>query len=424
MQTFLVVPTMLLMMAWMTDSSPQMEGFDFLLPFVRPWASIYRQAQMWNVLGMVYTAFMSELNEKATATLTFHRVVHSLRPCLPFDARVLADEVMHRLFFQGAVTLLSIGLVMTLQFAVCLRRCSGKHLHIVPCHMFTAINLNLLIWVGVWIFHVAEESRWPVLRGLQAMPLDNISVHVLACWLMSCQPIFGIQGCSTVKTGSRLVHVFASLRFTKDGSPMYQALALQKLLKRYNVLLHIVDAKLGQEGGIKQAVFKTIRQCKFFIGFGTAHYGISTGNPAATDRELAFWQCTMEAAHSCAEPLLLKMHSGTFKSFDVEVLFGCGRMFCEWPLDKVAKSADEVVVPDKVISNILDAVEVAGHAPGCPRGPGSSCHSACTCGRKAFHQKQRATSGGLARQKTLKTKLKTKAARGRFMSRLAQKRWS
>ena len=198
---------------------------------------------------------------------------------------------------------------------------------------------------------------------------------------------------------------------------MYQALALQKILKRYNVLLHIVDTKLGQEGGIKRLVFKTIRQCNFFIVFGTAHYGISTGNPAATDRELAFWQCTMEAAHSCPEPLLLKMHSGKFKSFDVEVLFGCGRMFCEWPLDKVAKTPDEVVVPDNVISNILDVVEVAGHAPGCPRcpwAPGSSGHRACTCGRKAFHQKQRATSGGCARQKTLKTKLKTRAARGRF----------
>ena len=48
--------------------------------------------------------------------------------------------------------------------------------------------------------------------------------------------------------------------------------------------------------------------CDAFIAFGTRDYGESTGNPAATDQELFFWQNYMEKKGKALVPRASSLH--------------------------------------------------------------------------------------------------------------------
>ena len=84
--------------------------------------------------------------------------------------------------------------------------------------------------------------------------------------------------------------VFASMRFSAHG-PEAEAKLLRGKLASQGVHLHIISLLAGES--ITRSVFDTMATCDAFVALATIDYGQSTGNPAATDRELAFWQTAM-----------------------------------------------------------------------------------------------------------------------------------
>eukprot|EP00614_Pseudopedinella_elastica_P010495 CAMPEP_0172609846 /NCGR_PEP_ID=MMETSP1068-20121228/29753_1 /TAXON_ID=35684 /ORGANISM="Pseudopedinella elastica, Strain CCMP716" /LENGTH=240 /DNA_ID=CAMNT_0013413449 /DNA_START=957 /DNA_END=1679 /DNA_ORIENTATION=+ len=123
------------------------------------------------------------------------------------------------------------------------------------------------------------------------------------------------------------LQVFASMRFRADGPnrPGGEVGALASALSRYGVTLRVVDSTpVGTS--ITMEVFRVMEGCHAFVAFGTKDYGEETMNPAATDKEVAFWQGVVQRAHSPAtRPLVLIRMLPFDEEFDhlpARLLFG------------------------------------------------------------------------------------------------------
>lgn len=101
--------------------------------------------------------------------------------------------LLRSLFFKSlishcAIWLVAAACIVCFQAFVCVRRAFGGHLHIMLCHILTAMNINLLLMV---LGTVAMDATWPVACVAFAVPRDNLCVHMFICYLCRGHPVFG-----------------------------------------------------------------------------------------------------------------------------------------------------------------------------------------------------------------------------------------
>jgi hypothetical protein len=183
--------------------------------------------------------------------------------------------------------------------------------------------------------------------------------------------------------------VFGSMRFNSTGPARSggEADLLSKALEKHGVKLHIIDVAAG--ASITLTVFETMERCSAFVVFGTRDYGERTGNPAATDCELAYWQGLMAhdlqqkkkkqqeadeagAAVAAAAPAaggkpsvapdrqLIPVRMIPFdEGFDyipARVLFGVNSLELQWPLG--------AALPEGLVVHVLKSLRLLGEATG------------------------------------------------------------
>lgn len=147
------------------------------------------------------------------------------------------------------------------------------------------------------------------------------------------------------------------MRFDASGAARRggEAEQLKKALEDQGVKLHVVDISAG--ASITLTVFDIMERCHGFIAFGTKTYGANTGNPAATDREVAYWQGVIQqstqqstqsssdgqsssiqlTAQAMAEarpliPIRMIDFNERFNELTARVLFGCNALSIQWTL--------------------------------------------------------------------------------------------
>ena len=108
-----------------------------------------------------------------------------------------------------------------------------------------------------------------------------------------------------------------------------------------------------------------MQDCDAFIAFGTRDYGESTGNPAATDQELFFWQNYMEKKGKALVPVRMIEWEEDFDHTAAKVLFNTNRLVLTWILGEP--------MPDDIIGDLTKALKlpplpVAAPPPTAPHG--------------------------------------------------------
>lgn len=130
------------------------------------------------------------------------------------------------------------------------------------------------------------------------------------------------------------INVFASLRFPKSPPrrPPFGAMREAKILKQalapHGVCLHIIDINAGSN--ITKTVFETMEMCDAFIVFGCIDYGEKTGNSAATDKEVLFWENNMKGKKGKMILIRLCPFDQEFKHICARRIFGMNDLVLRW----------------------------------------------------------------------------------------------
>jgi hypothetical protein len=179
--------------------------------------------------------------------------------------------------------------------------------------------------------------------------------------------------------------VFGSMRFDACGPARRggEAEQLKRALEEQGVKLHVVDISAG--ASITLTVFDIMERCHGFIAFGTKTYATNTGNPAASDKEIAYWQGVIQqsmhlnsgnnnnnnnhdnksgvsmTAQAMAEarpliPLRMIDFNDRFDSLAARVLFGVNSLSLQWML---GAPMPRDIVPQVCPSNTHITIRVA-----------------------------------------------------------------
>ena len=150
------------------------------------------------------------------------------------------------------------------------------------------------------------------------------------------------------------------MRFNAKGParPGGEAHQLRDALASAGVELHIIDVEVGTS--ITETVFTTMEGCDAFIAFGTSDYGQATGNPAATDQEVAYWKNTIQKADKQRPLVLLRMipFEAAFEHLTARVLFGTNALALTWLLG--------APMPPGTVETIMKALDFEHATPGSP----------------------------------------------------------
>lgn len=143
--------------------------------------------------------------------------------------------------------------------------------------------------------------------------------------------------------------LFASLRFGKDRYVEDCAKALREKLEENDIGLVIMNVELGEN--ITRAVFEGIDRCEGFVAFGSVNYGEETGNPAATDKEIAY------AENNSKKMILINMlgEEEEFEHHAAKYFFYSNRLRLDWP--KRMQQASPPEVPPEVVENIAKRIK-------------------------------------------------------------------
>jgi hypothetical protein len=151
------------------------------------------------------------------------------------------------------------------------------------------------------------------------------------------------------------------MRFNAKGPARLdgEAEALQRRLAAHGVQLHVIDVRAGCS--ITSRVFEVMERCDAFLAFGTADYGERTGNPAATDCEVAYWQGCVAAGGVCGGgggsrraqqrpliPLRMISFDGTFDHLTARLVFCTNALSLQWLLGEPC--------PASLVQDILKAL--------------------------------------------------------------------
>ena len=135
--------------------------------------------------------------------------------------------------------------------------------------------------------------------------------------------------------------------------PYSEAEHLQAELAKQNIHLHILNkVKLGDD--ISDIVFGTMAACMGFIVFGTKDYGEKTGNPAASDKELSFWQNYMMKKGKVLIPLRMIPWEEDFDHIAAKVVFNTNSLTLTWIKGEP--------LPRTLVTDILKAMISSGVA--------------------------------------------------------------
>ena len=85
--------------------------------------------------------------------------------------------------------------------------------------------------------------------------------------------------------------------------------------------------------------------CDAFIAFGTKDYAQSTGNPAATDQELAYFQSALMKRGKALIPLRMISWDEEFDEIPARVLFNTNKLTLTWILGDP--------MPDDLVADIV-----------------------------------------------------------------------
>ena len=173
-------------------------------------------------------------------------------------------------------------------------------------------------------------------------------------------------------SGNKRPRGFASMRFGSDAVHKHEAVALKQALEAHGVDLFVAAPKTGEN--ITDVVFKEIELADFFVALATSTYAEDTGNPACTNKELSYWQTTVqkEAKDKGVEkPLIPIRMLKDGEEFDIsrpgvlhaKVLFGTNDAYFSWPLGSTRGPDGSTTLPKGLVRKILDTVGVSEDAP-------------------------------------------------------------